>query len=354
MMKISMLILGGALLFSSASVVHPAWSQGAPIVPVKVTPHILPIRNVPASLMAYWLDPRNHSALTNEQIARTQPPGIDIKRMTPSTAKAPASGVFVLPQGIERIDVQGPNSLSVVGTDEAVEELKDTIAFLDRRLRQVEIEAQLVEMSPNDAKAFGIDTQGREMKGPNDVAKGRTPLLSFPRSNVPETLSALEIQGRAKVLCAQRVTAINNLTATMSQTVSQPVIIGTQDAQGHFQPLLTSEKNAQGDRAPFYLGTAWNWEVTPTINNDGTITMLYSFGTALQLQPPKAEPIALQNKPDLQSIINTRDGETIVISGLDMRLPQDARTSPDKAGGKQLFLFITARILRRIGEKNKA
>jgi len=353
-MKISKLVLGGVLLLSSAGVVHPAWSQGAPIVPVKVTPHILPLRYVPASLMAFWLDPRNHPEPTNEQVARTQPPGTEIKRMGTSLAKAPASGLFTLPKGIERIDVKGPHALSVVGTDEAIEELKSTIAFLDKRLRQVEIEAQFVVMSPEDAKAFGIDAQGFETKSPNNSMKGGTVLLGFVRENLSATLNVLENQGRAKVLSAPRVTAINDLTATLSQIISRPGVIGTQDKQGHFQPLFNTDQGAQPSKVSFDIGEALNLTLTPTINNDDTVTLMWAFKTTLQLQRPSVEPVTLQTSDDFQSIMNARDGQTMAVSGLDSRFLEDAQTSPDKIGGKQLFLFITPRILRRVGEKNKA
>jgi len=90
--------------------------------------------------MAWWLDPKNHPV--------------------PRDGSASQSGIrpnFTLPDGIDRIVVIDPQmALLVFGTDAGVEELRQTIQFLDRPPRKIEtaVAARLVTI--NTAQLSGI------------------------------------------------------------------------------------------------------------------------------------------------------------------------------------------------------
>src|SRR4028118_1911209 len=69
----------------------------------------------------------------------------------------PAGSIFTLPEGIDQMVAIDPqNALLVYGTEEGLRELEALIAFLDRPLRQVEIEAQFVQVNTQDVNQFGI------------------------------------------------------------------------------------------------------------------------------------------------------------------------------------------------------
>jgi hypothetical protein len=96
--------------------------------------HVIRLRHVKASWIAHWFDSKNHPKPLDMPI----PNGLLLN---------PASAL-PLPKGIERIVALDPqNALLVVGTDEGIRELKETIAFLDKPLREIQIEAQIVEIS---------------------------------------------------------------------------------------------------------------------------------------------------------------------------------------------------------------
>lgn len=302
---------------------------------------VIAIRNVSPTLMAWWIDPAHNEepvgitgseSRKNKAVAAPQ-----------NQAKAQTKGVFELPTGIASISpIVAQNALLVAGTEEAIAKLRETVAFLDRPLRQVEVEVQFVQVNEADAKVFGVDF-GKEKAGPGNFSIG------FIRGNMGATLNRLIAEKKAKVISAPRVRAINNLTATLGSLQSQPAVIGFKNDKGKFQELF-DPLATKGD-AHLLLGTSSHVKVTPTINNDDTVTLLMSFKRVLQLSSEtNTEPTDLRDLGGIQSIANVRDGETIMLGGLTSQFfgPLDAEK---KTVASDLLALVTARIVRRAGEE---
>jgi type II secretory pathway component GspD/PulD (secretin) len=282
---------------------------------------------------------------------------------------AAGAGVFQLPEGIESMSAIDPqNALLVRGTPEGIAQLEEIISLLDRPLRQVEIEAQFVTVSTNDSKAFGIDFSSSN--GPFRLdTTGRAPqpadgsiTLGFVRNNFRATLSALTAQGKAKTVSSPRVTAINNLTASLQSQSITPVILTT----------TTDISNGQGGvntrtaQTPVFISSTIGLTVTPTINNDDTVTVVMQPEVTLQT-PVTGQIIPNIESNTLDTIANVRDGDTIALGGLKSK-----RLSFSKTGvpilrnipilGKlfesnntlesdtELIIFLTARIIRRLDD----
>ena len=333
-MKISLVFalvgtLGGAVWAQAKDV------KDAPPTPtltqLKSQTYSIKIRNVKASLMAYWLDPTNHEV------------PIELGPAAPKeTHNAPPNrSVFQLPTGVTRIIAVDPqNALLVFGTPEGVAQLRSTIAFLDRPLQQVEIEAKFVQLNVSELRAFGLEDLGRGVitdfnnPQPNRIA-------GFIRGNFDALLTASMASGKAKVITTPRVLAINNLTASLSQSSATPVEIGVRDATGTLRPL---EDVNSLEGAPGFLVSELKFEVTPTINNDDTVTLLMNAGATRHLvtngtATNAATAPASQKDSSLKTIVNVRDGETIALVGA---LPAQKDTT--------VVLFVTARIVRRVGD----
>ena len=176
------------------------------------------------------------------------------------------NGAFPLPKGVERIvAIDQQNALLVTASPDGLEELQRTIDFLDQPLKQVEIEAQFVSVSTSDSRAFGINfAAARGNFSINNLNFEPAPgagaggvQVGFLRNDFQATLTALVNTNRAKVLTAPRVTAINNLTASLQSSRSQPIIISTvsQNIGG---------QQAQGQQ-PIYITTSIGLTVTRTI-----------------------------------------------------------------------------------------
>lgn len=307
-----------------------AQTQVAPQLPIsagdakedKITREIV-IKNVLPSVMAWWLDPKNHPTPVQFQTAE-HPKSADI-----NAALEPVSAWL---QGVDRLIAIDPqNILLVSGTPAGVAEIKKMVAFFDKPLRHVEVQAQFVTVQPQKLGEFGI-----QFGDSNAVPNGDTSRmqLGFVRSNFQATLSKLVAQNQAKIITAPRVTAINNLTANLDSFSPLPGTLGLKDEAGKFTSLGSS------------IGTHLHLGVTPTINNDDTVTILMSTAITLQLSGDTGKNFISAPDPGVESIINARDGDTIALVGYKPRfLP--APNSEPQTSVPNLVIFVTTRIVRR-------
>ena len=242
-------------------------------------------------------------------------------------------------------------------------ELQDTIAFLDKPLQQVEIEAQFVTVQTSATNTFGINystAQGNFSAtatgfAPAASASAGALTVGFVRGNFRATLTALLSQNRAKIITAPRILAINNLTASLSSTTSTPVILTTVSQS-------IGGQQAQGQNLIF-INTSIGLTVTPTINNDGTITVLMQPQLSSQTGGVGGVPGVVQQQ--LQTIANVRDGDTIALGGLKAKsvtrntdkipflsnIPFFGALFRNKVSletDSDLIIFLTARIQRRV------
>ncbi len=277
------------------------------------------------------------------------------------------NGVFQLPDGVTRIVAVDPqNALLVFGTPEGAAKLANTIRFLDRPLRQVEIEAQFLSVSISDAKTYGFDfTTSRgnfnasSTGTASSVASGGLQ-VGFFRGNFQAAIQASITSGKAKILTAPRVTAINNLTANLVQSTSTPIVLTTTNTVAN-----NGIAQSTGQQV-FYVTTSIGLEVTPTINNDDTVTVLMQ--PFLQSQgTPNSLGASTVTSQQLQTIANVRDGETIALGGLrttnitidKTRVPLISniplignlfRSRNNRSTEAELIIFLTARIIHRVGD----
>ncbi len=275
------------------------------------------------------------------------------------------NGSFSLPDGIEQIVSVDPQNVLLVayedGNDEAVRQLEDLIAVLDQPLRQVEIEAQFVELQSQDANAFGIDFS--TSRGNFDAATtgfASAPVqgafqIGFVRNNFTARLNALIADNKAKIITAPRVTAINNLTANLTSQERRTLIL-TSVAQN----IGGGQQQAQ---QLIFIDTQTGLTVTPTINGDDTITVLMRPQVSTQDGTTGLGTITTRS---LTTIANVKDGDTIALGGLrvvrnttqNFRVPLlsdipllgrlfQSKTITETES--ELIIFLTARIIRRAG-----
>ena len=276
-------------------------------------------------------------------------------------------GLFELPEGVEQIiSVDPQNALLVYATQQGYQELQNIVNLLDRPLRQVEIEAQFVTVNATDTNAFGIDftslngpfTVSGQGFQPGTASVGGSFQLGFVRNNFQAVLRSLLVNNRAKLVNSPRVTAINNLTATLQSQQSTPVI--TTSAQAGIGGQVAQQQNVN------YITTSIGLTVTPTINNDGTITVVMQP----QVQDQQANPGGIAptiTSQSVQTVANLRDGDTIVLGGLRKktiaRLTSEVpilskipligklfRSRNDVSSDADLIIFLTARVLPRFEE----
>lgn len=286
--------------------------------------HMIRLRKVLPSLMAYWLDPANNQAPKNLAVPR------------PSVHQEDGAGqpveAFKLPEGVDRIVAIDPqNAILVFGTDEGVRAVQDLLVTLDRPLRQVEIECQFVRISDEDLKAFGIDslTQG-----------AKEPTVHFVRGNFQSTLLNMVTQKKATVLSASRMTAINNLEASVASTNGVQVSLDLRQNKKRLPQGATVEPLP--DVVPLLVSSGYEIKATPTVNNDDTVTVIFAVKRLLSLGQGKDKPsIDLSQDQGTNAVFNLRDGDTVAIKTVD-------KNSTEAETGT--VLFVTAAIIRRADE----
>jgi type II secretory pathway component GspD/PulD (secretin) len=281
---------------------------------VPASPHKVQIKNVPPRLMAFWLDPahnqgpaqtENLDEFLKRPLTFIVPDKADSKEKTAEKEQGP----FALPEGVEKVaalDVE--KVLLVYGTPEGVRNLKDTIDFLDRPLRHIEVEAQLVQINSPEEIGVTLDPN----RAPGSLSIG------FVRSNYKSILTNLMVERKAKILSAPSVLGVNNFPIRLD--VDMPT---TEGAEQPKQP------------------SGLSFQVVPTINNDGTVTMLLEISNS----PAKTTETA---KKELKTriVFNTKNETPMAVSGFEAR----EFLSEKEAATSQVVLLLTPYVVRRVAE----
>lgn len=325
-----------------AAIAQNTPAQNAPATAPALN-RVVAIQNVPPRWMAWWLDPQH-----NQKPAEFDTPQIGKVGATPPE-EAKTKGAFELPAGVQSVaPIEQQRALLVFGTEAGIAELQKTIAFLDQPLRQIEIEAQFVQIGDEDARTLGVDFGTREnAAAPSAARQGLQ--IGFLRGNFQEKLSQLVAQNKAKIRTQPRVTALNNLAASLRSFSARPAIVGFKNEAGQTEEIFGS--SAQKDDSPLSIGTEFRFSVTPTINNDETVTLLLSPSTVLKIgSDNQKQEIVLRELSGFLTIVNVRDGDTVALAGLDSRFFATLKDD-DKTPIAPLLVLVTARIVRHAGEE---
>lgn len=219
----------GSLMLCGASA--RAQTAEAPVVAPELQTADIPLRNVNASLMAYWLDPA-HQAMPQTLRSSLSNGGswtsfVDKLTRQPGNALGPRD--LKLPDGVmELINIDRQNVLHARGTAAGLEALKKLVAQIDVPLQQTEIEAQFWDVALADVATLPLRFRGifQPQDFKNGVVRTQT-AVDTPTSIEPTTraLDALRQQNRAHLVTAPRVTVTSGLTAALTSTTTAPFVL---------------------------------------------------------------------------------------------------------------------------------
>ena len=228
-------------------------------------------------------------------------------------------------------------------------ELKAVREFLDQSgehlLRQVVLEARILEVSLNEGYEQGVDWSG--LSASWDGGKGITgggslmdsPIASTPNQifralgggagftisdgNFNVAVSLLKTQGDVNTLSSPRVTATNNQKAVIKVGTDEYFVTNastTTTTSGTSAPIVTPNV----ELTPFFSGIAL--DVTPQIDEQGKVLLhihpsvidteeqskTISVGTA----DPLVLPLAKSSIRESDTVVQANNGDIIVIGGL--------------------------------------
>jgi general secretion pathway protein D len=234
-------------------------------------------------------------------------------------------GAATLPGGVRVSADVGTNSLIIIGPTNVTPRYLKLIEALDRRRKQVMIEAKFIAINSTDSFLFGVEASGGDRNGPKrwfkftsfglsevDAVTGALRIIPGRGANTtvvnPDVadavIRALVTHQRAKVSSSPEIVVNDNQTAELESKVSIP-----------FQSVNASNTvstTSVGGNSE--AGTSIT--VTPHINEDDHLQLEFEIefsaftGTGTATLPParQIETVA--------SEITIPDGEMIIVGGL--------------------------------------
>ncbi len=196
------------------------------------------------------------------------------------------------------------NQVTVKASVLELQNVEEVINRLDRQMPQINIEARIEEVTQSASKDLGLGYtfgSGGSFSYPN--------LLDF-KITTTATLSALEQQNKARML------AQPNISTTDSH--EGKIFIGNK------YPVITSKANSNGgtDVTVTYLEFGTSLTVTPRINEKGIVTVsinaFVSSATDWKTASDGSQ-IPVITTREASSVVRLKDGETFVLSGLNMK-----------------------------------
>jgi general secretion pathway protein D len=218
----------------------------------------------------------------------------------------------------------GTNALTINDTPDRVAAAERIVAIVDKRRAEIVVEVQILEVSRNKLKEYGIYlTSGLDGQGIEGIASGIFPDPTatspsdgpYDRDNLVVTslpgavVRLLETDTSTRLLANPqlRVSEGETAQARFGDQVPVPVTTFTAIASGGIaqQPITSFE----------YKNVGVNIDITPRAHHDGEVSLL------LKLEISAVGAAGFQGLPTfnsrtVNSTIRLRDGETNMLAGL--------------------------------------
>ncbi|MBM3246108.1 MAG: hypothetical protein FJZ13_02135 [Candidatus Omnitrophica bacterium] len=216
------------------------------------------------------------------------------------------------------------NKIAVTDYPAKLDEIAGVISAFDEKTPQVLIDAQIIELTPQDKLEMGVDwnywiENHFQAKASLPINTDNTLFVGTPSSDTPAgkgdykaIMDLLRTIGDTKILSSPRIMAVNNQEAK--------ILVGTKDA------YITSASSQAGDstvtsQTVNFVDVGIKLYVTPTVNRDKFVTMKIkpeiSSATRTNIKSEdKITQIPIVTTSEAETTVTVKDGITIVIGGL--------------------------------------
>jgi general secretion pathway protein D len=261
------------------------------------------------------------------------------------------------------------NSLIITTSPENEQAVRELIADLDVEVKQVLLEALVVEVTLDRNRRFGIDYLFNELRnkieGIFPVFPGVGPLGPGLTSGLRWTIvrgdfrAILTADDRIRILSTPSIFTANNQEAEIEVTDSIPYLAGTTIGFG-----------GQSTSTVDFIDVGLILNVTPRITADGMVAVdVYqedsNFVDFRDVGNDAEAPITTQRVTDTS--VTLRDGDTLVLSGLQKRLRSNNkskipilgdlpligglfRSTSRREQRTELIVFLTPRVVNNANE----
>lgn len=314
--------LAAVSLLGAVLLVTPVWAESTRLIPVNYTD---------ASVLASYLgglspgggySPAVAEAFARETIAmgvRRLPGGEGEWAYNAGGHSYPGGGMALVrpPAGLTQPPVALPaqNALLVRGSADAIDQLQELVRMLDKPVPMVNVDLKLEDQPEEDVREWGVDLQtfgGGVAAGTTGNAPAAGAQVRYGVAEVAAAAGLDLRRSRGRNTLGASVTTFNGAPATVSFGQVLPFFVSrtSYDAFG----------NRHVDTEPYAVFTGIELYVLPRITGSDTVTM--------RLVPTITEAAGAVTAPDGSSIpitrsvltdtqVRVRDGESLVIAGLD-------------------------------------
>jgi len=277
------------------------------------------IKNIRPSILAYWIDPAHFPKPAEYIKADGYMRELLPKSAQDSSQKVPlenntSANVFGKPIGTTIFADDANKVIWVRGTQTQFDQIKPIVDFLDRPIRQIDFDIKIMELVSHDASITANDPMLGMIFQPS-ARRGNT----FLSTHLESTLTDLIENGDIKIVKSTQMTISNNLTERYSTTTSTPVTVDIKDADSQTQ-LLTTQSDSNN---PLFMEKRFSLVLTPTINNDDTITIFNTAAASAELThktSAKDDQFWIQNL-DQQKVMTTvftmKNGSSMLFTGFN-------------------------------------
>ncbi len=318
------------------------------------------VLNIPSALMAYWLDPTRQPKPIQIQLSEAnggiRPFERDPLPRQPGNGNGPRD--LKLPPGVEIVvSVDPQNVLLVKGSKAGVEALRKLVKEIDVTIDQIEVEAQIWDMSPGKFASLPIvfrDVAFGSEKIPvlGDVNAAKNANITsgagdfFARvafaaptsdmTSVRQKLNEGLADGSARLITAPRVTAIDGLVASLASTESR-VLNFDKPPTPKAEDETTNNDDGNAPNPTREVIDSWKAGLTLVESQTGFAVAPVLHGDVMNL----GFRITFDNTVTPGSTV-MRDGQTLAV-----RLPND-----NPATGWPRVALLKVHVIRRAGEAN--
>lgn len=277
-----------------------------------------------------------------------------------------------LPRGVSVTPVPGRNAVMLEGEAGAIALAIQVMAAWDKPMQNVEYEAMLVEVETETVRQFGIDFIGHPETGgftvnakPSSakpfVVWGNGKLVDPPffvgrvRKSVQSTLQRLVAQNQAVIVSSARMSALNNLPASLTLKTQSPLLECLPDSSmprgWGARPVILTNRLAE---------TTLHLRLRPRQKSDRSLSSLLQLQTRHRIAPSqaptnhlapaedslKAQATLADESPILHTDFDTPDNSTIVLGALMLR-PMNLKTAAGLTAPpyRETLLLLTARLV---------
>lgn len=215
------------------------------------------------------------------------------------------------------------NSITFIGTRKSLNTVKDFLKTVDIAPAQIVIEAQIIEMTKNKSREFGVSL-GDITNSKLDLPKGGNGSgVSLPSRSLAPNLSlgikmgsvagnilqaridAAEQSGEAKVISRPKVATLNNISAMINSGISYNVKTASQGSGGTV---------VAGSIQTIKAGL--NLTVTPSVFGENQIKLKITLTNSEPNNSTAIDGIPSINENTANATVVIGNGETAVMAGL--------------------------------------